>query len=82
MNHNLNAMRAENNRFFALSAQSPLTDAQRVFFALHAENSREPFDLYLNGSRLARYRRATYGAGIDLGAPGATRRGRRRSSDR
>ena len=47
----------------------PLTDAQRVFVALHAENSREPFDLYLNGSRLARYRRATYGAGIDLGVP-------------
>ena len=48
----------------------PLTPAQRLFVAVHAETARDPFDLYNDaGDRLARYRRATYGAGFDLGTP-------------
>ena len=48
----------------------PLTPAQRVFVALRAETAREPFDLYNDsGNRLARYRRATYGGGFDIGTP-------------
>jgi NTE family protein len=48
----------------------PLTPAQRVFVALRAETARDPFDVYDDaGNRLARYRRSTYGFGLDLGTP-------------
>jgi len=48
----------------------PLTPAQRVFVALRAETARDPFDVYDdNGNRTARYRRSTYGFGLDLGTP-------------
>ena len=54
----------------ATEFHQPLTPAQRVFIALRAELAREPFDIYDdNGNRLARYRRGTYGGGIDLGTP-------------
>ena len=55
---------------FATEFYQPLTPAQRLFVALHAETAREPFDLYsASGDRLARYRRGTYGFGLDVGAP-------------
>lgn len=48
----------------------PLTPAQRLFVAARAEVAREPFDVYDDaGSRVARYRRGTYGGGLDLGTP-------------
>jgi NTE family protein len=48
----------------------PLTPAQRLFVAAHAELAREPFDVYNEaGDRLARYRRGTYGGGVDIGTP-------------
>ncbi len=48
----------------------PLTPAQRVFVALRADTARDPFDIYDDdGNRLARFRRATYGIGFDLGMP-------------
>ena len=48
----------------------PLTPAQRLFVALRAETARDPFDLYDDsGNRLARYRRSTYGIGVDVGTP-------------
>jgi NTE family protein len=48
----------------------PLTPAQRVFVALRAETARDPFDVYDDaGNRLARYRRSTYGFGLDVGTP-------------
>jgi NTE family protein len=47
----------------------PLTPAQRLFIAVHAELAREPFDVYDDGERLARYRRGAYGGGFDLGTP-------------
>jgi NTE family protein len=48
----------------------PLTPAQRVFVALRAETARDPFDVYdADGNRVARFRRATYGIGLDLGMP-------------
>lgn len=48
----------------------PLTPAQRLFVAARAEVAREPFDVYDDsGSRVARYRRGTYGVGLDLGTP-------------
>ena len=64
-----NDLQIGHNDRLATEYYQPLTAAQRVFFALHAETARDPFDLYLNGARLARYRRATYGAGVDLGVP-------------
>jgi NTE family protein len=55
---------------FASEFYQPLTPAQRVFVALHVETAREPFDVYDDhGNRLASYRRATYGAGFDVGTP-------------
>ena len=55
---------------FATEFYQPLTPAQRLFVAAHAETAREPFDLYSrDGERLARYRRGTYGFGVDVGAP-------------
>jgi NTE family protein len=48
----------------------PLTPAQRLFLAVHAEAAREPFDAYdTDGARLARYQRGSYGLGLDLGTP-------------
>ncbi|CAN7603469.1 patatin-like phospholipase family protein [Rhizobacter sp. LjRoot28] len=48
----------------------PLTPAQRVFVAARAEGAREPFDLYdEEGDRIARYRRGTFGVGLDVGTP-------------
>jgi NTE family protein len=48
----------------------PLTPAQRLFVAVRAETARDPFDLYDDaGNRVARYRRATYGMGVDVGTP-------------
>ncbi|HKX39545.1 MAG TPA: patatin-like phospholipase family protein [Burkholderiaceae bacterium] len=48
----------------------PLTPAQRLFVAARAEVSRDPFDVYdEDGSRVARYRRGTYGIGFDIGTP-------------
>jgi len=55
---------------FASEFYQPLTPAQRVFVALRAETARDPFDVYDDaGNRLARYRRSTYGVGLDLGMP-------------
>ena len=55
---------------FASEFYQPLTPAQRVFVALRAETARDPFDVYDDaGNRLARYRRSTYGLGLDLGMP-------------
>jgi NTE family protein len=48
----------------------PLTPAQRLFIAARAEIAREPFDDYDDeGTRVARYRRGTYGVGFDIGTP-------------
>ena len=48
----------------------PLTPAQRLFVAVRAETARDPFDIYDDGgNRVARYRRATYGMGVDIGTP-------------
>ena len=47
----------------------PLTSRQKLFVAARAETAREPFDLYDQGIRILRYRRATYGFGLDLGTP-------------
>jgi len=48
----------------------PLTPAQRLFVAGRAEISRDPYDVYDDdGTRIARYRRGTYGIGLDLGTP-------------
>jgi len=55
---------------FASEFYQPLTPAQRVFVAVRAETARDPFDIYDDaGNRVARYRRATYGMGLDLGTP-------------
>jgi NTE family protein len=55
---------------FASEFYQPLTPAQRLFVAAHVETAREPFDVYDDqGNRLASYRRATYGVGVDLGSP-------------
>jgi NTE family protein len=53
----------------ATEFHQPLTPAQRAFVAVRGELAREPFDLYIGGNRLARYRRGTYGGAIDLGTP-------------
>ena len=48
----------------------PLTDRQRVFVAARAEYVRDPFSIFdAAGNRLARYRRLTYGLGLDVGTP-------------
>jgi NTE family protein len=47
----------------------PLTPAQRLFASAHLAAERTPLDIYDNGDRLARYRRESVSAGIDLGAP-------------
>jgi NTE family protein len=48
----------------------PLTPAQRLFVAAHADIARDPFELYDdNGTHLASYRRASETIGFDLGAP-------------
>jgi len=48
----------------------PLTPAQRLFVAARAETARDPFDIYdEDGNRVARYRRSTYGVGLDIGTP-------------
>ncbi len=47
----------------------PLSSAQRWFVAANLQTEREPFDLYDSGVRIARYRRATYGGGLDVGVP-------------
>jgi len=48
----------------------PLTSRQKIFVAARAETAREPFDVYdEEGIRALRYRRATYGVGLDIGTP-------------
>lgn len=55
---------------FTTEFYQPLTPAQRLFVAVRAETARDPFDLYTDaGARVARYRRSTYGLGLDLGTP-------------
>lgn len=51
----------------------PLTDRQRVFVAARAEYVRDPFDVFdIEGRRLVRLRRVSYGIGLDLGTPFGT----------
>lgn len=46
----------------------PLDERQRVFVSGRAELERTPFDIYTGaGVRAARYRRDTYGMGVDIG---------------
>lgn len=45
----------------------PLDSAQRWFTAVHAETRREPFDLYIDEVRVARYRRRESLLGADIG---------------
>jgi NTE family protein len=45
----------------------PLDAAQRMFIAAHAENRREPFELYLLNQRIGRYRRSATAMGLDFG---------------
>lgn len=48
----------------------PLTERQRLFIAPYLQFTRDPFDIFNEqGDRLARFRVATYGGGIDVGTP-------------
>lgn len=47
----------------------PVSPARRWFTAAHAEVVRDPFDLYLDDTRIARLRREQAWLGVDLGAP-------------
>lgn len=47
----------------------PLSPAQRWFVAAHASYEREPFDLYVGATDVARFHRSISAAGLDLGAP-------------
>lgn len=48
----------------------PLTERQKFFVAPYLQFTRDPFDIFDDeGDRLARFRIATYGGGIDLGSP-------------
>ena len=64
-----NDLQIGNNERARTEWHQPLSPAQRWFVAAGAEYTSDPFDIYLNGRRLSRFRRNLAQADLSVGAP-------------